>query len=224
MIDKMSDEQLNNLKKTSYQFLDVEIKKLINNVSKILHKDEIYKNKYILLLRNMGIFEHSKNMNMLFLDLIKIIKNYCNNIEDFKQIVKDKQDEEYKKTMIMDMERMRLKDEQDEIKNVIEISKKMYIEEKRNRIKEEPEESKENYIFQFKLPNNNRIKRIFHNTSSLLDVRNFLDVYFYDNKITIENYDLIIFPKKVFNIDNLNKINEYNFEKNTLFFIHDLDS
>ena len=65
MIDKMSDEQLNNLKKTSYQFLDVEIKKLINNVSKILHKDEIYKNKYIHLLRNMGIFEHSKNMNML---------------------------------------------------------------------------------------------------------------------------------------------------------------
>jgi hypothetical protein len=185
----------------------------------------IQRGKYCNTHRTKKKIIDDENVIKTVFEPIYNLPKSSNNINyDTERLLKEEQDEEYKKTMIMDMERIRLKDENDEIKNVIEISKKMYIEEKRNRIKEEPAESKNNYIFQFKLPNNNRIKRIFHNTSTLLDVRNFLDVYFYDNKITIENYDLIIFPKEVFNIDNLNKINEYNFEKNTLFFIHDLDS
>ena len=62
----------------------------------IIAKNNKIETHYLIKRNNKSVYV-PKNMNMLFLDLIKIIKNYCNNIEDFKQIVKDKQDEEYKK-------------------------------------------------------------------------------------------------------------------------------
>jgi Rad3-related DNA helicase len=143
---------------------------------------------------------------------------------DIERILKEEQDEEYKKTMEMDIERIRLKNEEDEIKNIIELSKQMYIQDKKNKIKEEPNESKDNYNFQFKLPNNNRIKRIFDKDSTLIDIRNFLDIYFYENSLNIENYDLVTFPKIIFKKNDDKKISEYNLQKNILFFIHNLDS
>lgn len=167
--------------------------------------------------------ESKEEFKQVFEPIYNTQKNLDINY-DIERMLKEEQEDEYSKAMNMDIQRMILQNEEKHIKDTIELSKKMFIEEKKSKIKGEPEESKENYIFQFKLPNNSRIKRIFHNNSTMLDIRNFLDVYFYENQIKIENYDLITFPKKIFNKDENNKLSEYNFEKNILFYIHDLDS
>jgi hypothetical protein len=63
-IDKIEDDVLNNLKTSSYECLDKEIKKIISNIAIILNKDSKYIEKYTELLRKMGIFTELNDMNI----------------------------------------------------------------------------------------------------------------------------------------------------------------
>jgi len=63
-IDKIEDDVLNNLKTSSYECLDKEIKKIIDNIAIILNKDSKYIDKYTKLIRNMGIFTELNDMNI----------------------------------------------------------------------------------------------------------------------------------------------------------------
>jgi len=161
---------------------------------------------------------------ILFEDICNLPKEYKNIDYDMDRLLMQEQDEEYKLTMDKDIERIILKNEEKDIKEAIELSKKLYIDAKKNKIKKEPEKSVDVYNLHFKLPNNIRLKRYFHRDSTIDDIRNFLDIYFYDNNLQIENYELITFPKIIFKKEDNKKLYEYNLEKSILFYIYNLDS
>ncbi len=59
----ISDSQLNNLKKDSNLYLDEIINQLVKNIANILNKDKDFIQKYVNMLRNLGIFEKN-NVNL----------------------------------------------------------------------------------------------------------------------------------------------------------------
>lgn len=70
---------LNTLKKNSIDILDEEITNLIKNIANRLNKDKNFIDKYINLLRNLGIFEKKKNEDIInnHIDKIKY-REYVN--------------------------------------------------------------------------------------------------------------------------------------------------
>ena len=149
-------------------------------------------------------------------------KSEINNlIEEERKLIAD-QDEEYKISMIADIDIINKKREELEMNEILEISKKMFIEEKRSKIMEESEN--DFYNIKIKLHVGNTIKRKFSRCSSFLDIRNYLDIYFHDNNINILNYNLIIYPKIIFSIkNNEDTLEKHNLPKNLNFFINNLD-
>ena len=132
------------------------------------------------------------------------------------------QEQEYKETKRKDMEN----NENIEILKAIEQSKISFITEKKRLITEEPDIKKEDiYMFKIKLPSGLTITRRFSNYCKIKDIRNYIDVYLYENKIFIENYNLISnFPKVCFEIHDNDKIlKDCISEKNTLLYINNLD-
>jgi hypothetical protein len=101
-INKMDNNELSNLKQSSYQYLDNEIKKLINTIANILNKDSLYIDKYINLLRNMGLYDKlykkeelsekdkiklRESMNKERLDYLK--KFYISKLKKYLSIIKN---------------------------------------------------------------------------------------------------------------------------------------
>ena len=115
--------------------------------------------------------------------------------EDTTQILKE-QDEEYNFYMNEDIKRICQINEEKELNNILELSKITFNDEIKNKVLPEPEEeSKNNYHIQFKLPSGINLKRKFTEDIKFIDVRNYLNYYFYENNINIVNYNLILFPK-----------------------------
>jgi GTP-binding protein Era len=56
-------DQLNEIKKNSYDKLDNEINTLVKNIATILHKDKEFIDKYVNILRNMGVFNDKDDNN-----------------------------------------------------------------------------------------------------------------------------------------------------------------
>lgn len=151
-----------------------------------------------------------------------ISKNERKIIEDRE--LKMEQELEYEKTIIEDQQQQRLKDEEKELFQIIEISKQFSIEEKKNKIL--PESVDEDCLnLKFKLPNGNDIKRKFNKTATINDIRNYLDIYFIDNKLKIENYNLILqYPRKKFTIKDYEiEINTITPEKSFIMILEILD-
>jgi hypothetical protein len=186
------------------------VKKKLEKLVKEINKDKIEKDEI-----KEKITKEEKNYNQ------NEIKKINDLFEERK--LKSEQDEEYQMSLIADRERINKQNEENELKEILELSKKSFIEEKRSKILEEPE--CDYYTIQFKLPSGTNIKRKFSRNCKFSHLRNYLDIYFYDNNLDIINYDLIIFPKITFTIENNNdNIENYNFPKNLTFFIYNLDS
>jgi hypothetical protein len=97
-------------------------------------------------------------------------------------------------------------------------------EEKRNKILSE---SADDYFnIQILFPSGRRVKRKFQLESSLVDIRNFVDIYILDNEIKIENYDLVHnYPYKKFTYRD-NEIPLYSTfdQKSFTLYVENLDS
>ena len=78
------------------------------------------------------------------------------------------------------------------------MSELTFNDEKRKKIKDEPLVDNY-YLIQFNIPNGKKIKRRFSRLSIIQDVKNYLDIYFIDNKIQIKNYDLCYYSSANFN-------------------------
>lgn len=65
-IFEMEKDILNTLKKNSYDNLDNAINNLVKNVASMLDKNKEYMEKYVKLIRNMGMFDNLEEMNKKF--------------------------------------------------------------------------------------------------------------------------------------------------------------
>ena len=116
--------------------------------------------------------------------------------------------------------------EENELNNILELSKKTFISDIKNKVLDEPNKDLKNfYNIQFKLPSGSNLKRKIPENIKFEDIRNFLDYYFYENKININNYNLVLFPNRFFTIENnYDLLNDYNIPNIITFFIQDCDS
>jgi hypothetical protein len=144
-------------------------------------------------------------------------------LEEDRLIIKQ-QEEEYRETERLDKENM----EKIDILKAIQDSKDYFIKEKRESILKEPDiKEEEIYFFKIKLPNGKSILRRFLKDSNLQNIRDYLDIYFYDNNIKIESYNLVLdFPKIIFtdtkDTNNL-KLKDVINKKNIILYIENLD-
>lgn len=154
--------------------------------------------------------------------------NLSNNLEDEENITEilKKQEEEYNFSMQEDIKRFIKINEEKELNNILEISKQSFYNEIKSKILEEPNDFTKNiYNIKFKLPSGITLKRKFPNNVRFIDLRNFLNYYFYENKINIINYNLLLFPKKLFtNENNDDLLYTYDIQNTISFFIHDCNS
>jgi hypothetical protein len=147
------------------------------------------------------------------LEGVKIKKNQFD--EDRK--LRLEQENEYQEALRLDTERL--------LKEKIEIEE---IELKRlNILKNNPTE-KENYFnIKIKLPNNLNLLKKFKEESSVQDIQDYLDVYFFDNKIKIKNYVLVVnnlTKVKLGSRDKDTLLSSLNMSNNFMMFLENLDS
>lgn len=153
---------------------------------------------------------------------IRIEKIRIENEENRKII--QEQEIEYQKTVLMDQERIRLKEEDDELQKILQISELTFNDEKRKKIPVEPEDNY--FLIQFNIPNGKKIKRKFSKTSSVQDLKNYLDIYFIDTNLEIKNYNLCYYSsancKQIIDCISNNEIleNIFNSKNFALFIIN----
>lgn len=154
----------------------------------------------------------------------KIIKEQKNKKIEEDRIIRKEQEAEYKETERLDIEKM----ENIRFLKAIEESKKNFIKEKKEFLLNEPDIKEEGvYYFKIKLSTGKAILRRFSNDSKIQDIRDYLEVYFYDNNISIENYNLVLnYPKIEFgNTEDENNLKLKNVieQKNIIIYIRNLD-
>lgn len=146
------------------------------------------------------------------------------------RLLKQDQDLEFQETMKKDIERIKHREneecEKQRIKEDEELQEAIFqseIENKRSLISKEPDNN--GYNIKFNIPKTQCIIHNFPEYSSFRNVFDFLDVYFYDNKIPIVNYNLVVnFPKKIYSSSDFELLLcDEKLSKNTLFFLQDLD-
>ena len=138
--------------------------------------------------------------------------------------IKKQQEEEFIETQKLDKENM----EKISFLKAIEESKKSFIEEKRKSLLKEPDIKEDGvYSFKIKLSNGKPILRRFSKDSKIQDIRDYLELYFYDNNISIESYNLVLnYPKIQFsNTKDHNDLNikDAIYSKNIILYIENLD-
>ena len=96
---------------------------------------------------------------------------------------------------------------------------------KKELITEEPAKGKGVTQIRINIPAGGRVQRRFLNDAKIIDVRNYIDVEFWERKIAIKNYDLATnFPKRTFGVDVIDQtLSEAGLVGNVNLFIYDLD-
>ena len=147
----------------------------------------------------------------LSLETLKIEKT--NKIEEDRKLKID-QESAFDETVKLDIERMnRKKVEVEELEN------------KRINISKNNPTEKENYFnIKIKLPSNKALIKKFKEESYVRDIRDYLDVYFFDNNINIKNYILLINALEKKTLENSDLISSLNMSNNFMIFLEDLDS
>lgn len=147
--------------------------------------------------------------------------------EDTQRIVNDRlireeQEDEYKETVRLDRENF----EKIEYEKILEISRTQYFNDKKMFLLPEPEHGEDFFNIRIKLPNNTTITRKFSIISKIKDIRDYIEVYFYENGINIVNYILVSnFPHNKFTEkDSEVEITSLGFPKNFILYLQDLDS
>jgi hypothetical protein len=147
----------------------------------------------------------------LSLETLKIEKT--NKIEEDRKLKID-QESAFDETVKLDIERMnRKKVEVEELEN------------KRINISKNNPTEKENYFnIKIKLPSNKALIKKFKEECYVRDIRDYLDVYFFDNNINIKNYILLINALEKKTLENSDLISSLNMSNNFMIFLEDLDS
>ena len=156
-------------------------------------------------------------------DRLRIEKNeheMMMNLES-ERLLKMEQDIEYKNTMEQD----RLRLEKNEYENILKMSLEQFQIDKKNTLQNEPVNG-DFYSIKIKIPTGIILNRNFSLDSKIKDIRTYLDVYFYENKLDIHNYD-IIFNIPFFRvtiIDEEKYIKDFSEQKKIMIHICNLDS
>lgn len=80
------------------------------------------------------------------------------------------------------------------------------------------------FTIKFSLNNGNKISYFFSNKAKVSDLFDFIDIYFYDNKINCKNYYFVLFPNiKILRNEIENYISDTLKSKQILLFIQDID-
>ena len=139
-------------------------------------------------------------------------------IEEDRRLSQEQQ-EEYN----MCLEHDRKMFEEREMQKILSESLDEYYNEKKILIQNM--ENNEYYTVKIKFPKDNIIIK-FDINSKLSDIFDIIDIYIYENKLNIKNYNIVSnFPKKVFTKDDMFlELCELNLGQNFLIHIQDLDS
>ena len=133
------------------------------------------------------------------------------------------QEEEFQKTMEADRERL----EQLEYEKILKLSEDKNFEDLKEKISLNTTcLGSDFYNIKIQMPNGTKINGKFSIKSTVQDVREYINLYIYENNIRISNYDLILnFPhrkitveEKDLNIQSLSKA------KNFILYLSDLDA
>ena len=175
-------------------------------------------------IRNFKENEINFYTNNYFEDEEKKEKDEKNKLIEEDRLIRKQQEEEFIETQKLDKENM----EKISFLKAIEESKKSFIEEKRKSLLKEPDIKEDGvYSFKIKLSNGKPILRRFSKDSKIQDIRDYLELYFYDNNISIESYNLVLnYPKIQFsNTKDHNDLNikDAIYSKNIILYIENLD-
>ena len=149
--------------------------------------------------------------------------------------LRNEQEKEYMEAVERDKERIILENErkenerfEEELAYVLKMTTEMDIEnsiEKKRKMLEQivvDENDKNNYKIKFKLKDFTVLKH-FNKNSTINDLRNFVDIYIYENNIKIQNYDLVTnFPKEILSELEMQLL-DTNLSKNCILYIENLD-
>jgi hypothetical protein len=178
-----------------------------------IHRTNKAKNN-IPILREETKYNNDEDIELalkLSLETLKMEKT--NKIEEDRKLKVD-QESAFNETVKLDIERMnRKKLELEELEN------------KRINISKNNPTEKENYFnIKIKLPSNKALIKKFKEESYVNDIRDYLDVYFFDNNINIKNYILLINALEKKKLENSDLISSLNMSNNFMIFLEDIDS
>ena len=154
------------------------------------------------------------------------MEEYNKNVEKERiendRIIRREQEIEYEETVRADREII----EKEEFAKSLELSIIEFFKEKKKNILPEPLENEKFYNIKIALPSGLKLVRKFGENVVLRNVRDYIDVHFYENKIKIQNYDLILnYPNKRLTIQDSNtSLESLNVPKSFILHIYDLDS
>ena len=136
-------------------------------------------------------------------------------IEEERRLKKE-QDDEYKVCLEQDTKI----NEDKELQKIMKESLDSYYNEKKKLIKNEGY-----YTVKIKFPQNITVHK-FDINSKINDIFDVIDIYIYENKLNINNYNIILnFPKKIFTKENDGLfLHDISLEQNFLVHVQDIDS
>ena len=149
--------------------------------------------------------------------------------------MRHEQEREYNETILKDKECIRLENEkkenerfEEELAKIIKISTEMDIEmsiQKKKELLERhvvDENDKSNYQIKFKLKDFTILKK-FNKNSTINDLRLFVDICIHENKIQIQNYNLVKnFPKEILSDLDV-ELDKTNLTRNFILYIENID-
>ena len=172
-------------------------------------------NSIIVEEEKKDIYEtYDNDMELAIKNSLKTIKK--TQIDEDRKL-RLEQEIEYQEAMLLDTARL--------LKEKYEFEE---LENKRINILKNTPIEKENYFnIKIKLPNNLTILHKFKEDSSIKNIRDYLDVYFFDNKIKIKNYILVVNKLEKIKLSYEDKdtlISSLNMSNNFILFLENLDS
>jgi hypothetical protein len=131
------------------------------------------------------------------------------------------QENEYDEALRTDKERLDNLTFEKEVELLLKKTKEEMILNKKNILDNEEIDLKNCYHIKFKLSTGKVIERKFNVESKFENLRNFIEVYFYDNNILIDDFDLsTTYPKQLFTLkENSSMLKDSFKDLNIVFYI-----
>ena len=138
-----------------------------------------------------------------------------------ERIIRQEQEEAYKNALEADRKRL----EETEYENILKLSKDKYFEDLKNKLLTR-DIGEEYYNIKIQFPAGLHINNKFSIDSIINDIREYIDLYIYENNINIINYDLILnYPYKKFTTDDRDlQIKKISNVKNFILYLSNLDA
>ena len=161
-----------------------------------------------------------KDINQYDVEKIKKDTELQSYLEEERKL-KNEQYIEYQNTLEQDRKRF----EELEYENILKLSLEQFYIDKKTNLEIEPKDG-DFYSIKIKTPSGEILTRNFSLDSKIKNIRDFLDIYFNENKIHIHNYDIIFnFPyRRLGLIDDEKYIKDFSEQKKFMIHIYNIDS